>query len=151
MDLQHLRINQHGEATKQGGNSRPFQINDGVRQACLLRPKNGVFLLHLAMSKWRTSAEGRSFGFGLGDGLPPLLDLNFTDDILIFTGSSDEIMTSLDKLGQSSGDAGLNVMSHAQFPLGRFARNNQHIRDKLLEAACSYQPPFAQYQFLKEV
>ena len=33
-----------------------------------------------AMSKWRTWAEGCSFGFDLGDGLPPLLDLRFADE-----------------------------------------------------------------------
>ncbi len=31
-----------------------------------------------------------------------------------------------------------------------FDRNNQHIRDKLIEADCAYQPPFDWYQLLKE-
>ena len=58
---------------------------------------------------WRTWAEGCSFGFDLGDGLPPLLDLRFADDILIFARSSQEIMTLLDKLVQFLGDAGLKL------------------------------------------
>ena len=61
------------------------------------------------MSKWRTWAEGCSFGFDFGDGLPPLVDLRFADDILIFARSSQGIMTSLDKLVQFLGDAGLKL------------------------------------------
>ena len=66
-------------------------------------------VLHWAMSKWRTWAEGCSFGFDLGDGLPPLLDLRFADDILIFARSSQDIMTVLDKLVQFLGDASLKL------------------------------------------
>ena len=54
-------------------NSRAFQINAGVRQGCVLSPKMFSSVLHWAMSKWRTWAEGCSFGFDLDDGLPPLL------------------------------------------------------------------------------
>ena len=61
------------------------------------------------MSKWRTWAEGCSCGFDLGDDLPPLLDLRFADDILIFARSSHEIMTLLDKLVEFLGDAGLKL------------------------------------------
>ena len=35
--------------------------------------------LHWAILKWRTWAETCSFGFDLGDGLPPLLDLKFAE------------------------------------------------------------------------
>ena len=69
------------------------------KDACLVRkcfPQ-----CHWAMSKWRRWAEGCSFGFDLGDGLPPLLDLRFADDILIFARSPHEIMTLLDKRGQT--------------------------------------------------
>ena len=61
------------------------------------------------MSKWRRSAEGCSFGFDLGDGLPPLLEFKFADDILIFARSFHEIMTLLDKLVQALGDGGLKL------------------------------------------
>ena len=91
--LQKLYFGQHGEVTRQGGNSRTFQINAGVRQGCVLSPKMFSSVLHWAMSKWRRWAEGCSFGFGLGDGLPPLLDLKFVDDILICARSPHEIMT----------------------------------------------------------
>ena len=107
--IQNLYFNQHGEVTGQGGNSRAFQINAGVRQGCVLSPKMFSSVLHWAMSKWRAWAEGCSFGFDLGDGLPPLLDLRFADDILIFARSSHEIMTLLDKLVQFLGDAGLKL------------------------------------------
>ena len=65
-------------------------------------------VLHWTMSTWRRWAEGCSFGFDLGDGLPPLLDLRFADDILIFARPPHEIMTLLDKLVQVLGGAGLN-------------------------------------------
>ena len=107
--LQTLYFGQHGEVTGQRGSSRTFQINAGVRQGCVLSPKMFSAVLHWAMSKWRTWAEGCSFGFDLGDGLPPLLDLRFADDILIFARSSQEIMTLLDKLVQFLGDAGLKL------------------------------------------
>ena len=66
-------------------------------------------VLHWTMSKWRACAEGSSFGFDLGDGLPPLLDLRLADDMLIFARSSHEIMTLLDKVAQFLGDAGLKL------------------------------------------
>ena len=107
--IENLDFNQHGEVTGQGGNSRAFQINAGVRQGCVLSPKMFSSVLRWAMSRWRACAEGCSFGFGLGDGLPPLLDLRFADDILIVGRSSHEIMTLLDKLEQFLGDAGLKL------------------------------------------
>ena len=107
--LQNLYFGQHGEVTGQGGNSRTFQINAGVRQGCVLSPKMFSSVLHWAMSKWRRWAEGCSFGFDLGDGLPPLLDLRFADDILIFANSPHEIITLLDKLVHFLGDAGLKL------------------------------------------
>ena len=61
------------------------------------------------MSKWRAWAEGCSFGFDLGDGLPPLLDLRFADNILIFARFSHEIMSLLDKQVQVLGDGGLKL------------------------------------------
>ena len=66
-------------------------------------------VLHWAMSKWRTWADGCSFGFDFGDGLPPLLDLRFADDILIFVQSFQEVMTLLDKLLQFLDDAGFKL------------------------------------------
>ena len=97
--------------TKQPYSSKSTQACD--KDACLARkcfPQDFVifffcfffFSSHLfaawTMSKWRTWAEGRSFGFALGDDLPPLLDLRFADDMLILARSSHEIMTLFDKL-----------------------------------------------------
>ena len=107
--LQKLFFGQHGEVTGQGGNSRTFQINAGVRQGCVLSPKMFSSVLHWAMSKWRRWAEACSFGFDLGDGLPPLLDVRFAHDILIFARSPHEIMALLDKVVQFLGDAGLKL------------------------------------------
>ena len=47
----------------------------GVRPGCVFSPQISSSVLHWAKSKWRTWAEGCSFGFGPGDGLPPLLNL----------------------------------------------------------------------------
>ena len=86
----------------------PFKSTQACdKDAC--SPKLFSAVLHWAMSKWRTWAEGYSFGFDLGDGLPSLLDLRFADDILIFARSSHEIMILLDKLVQFLGDAGLKL------------------------------------------
>ena len=78
--IQNLYFNQHGEVTGQEGNSRAFQINAGVRQGCVLSPKWFSSVLQWAMLKCRAWAEGCLFGFDLGDGLPPLLDLRFADE-----------------------------------------------------------------------
>ena len=75
----------------------------------MLSPKMLSSVLHSAMSTWRKWAEGCAFGFDLGDGLPPLLDFRFADDIFIFARSPHEIMTLLDKLVQFLGDAGLKL------------------------------------------
>ena len=55
------------------------------------------------MSKWRTWAVD------LGDRLPPLSDLTFANDILVFARCSHEIMRLLGTLGQFPGDAGLKL------------------------------------------
>ena len=107
--LETLYFGQHGKVTGQRGNSRTFQINAGVRQGCVLSPQMFSTALHWAMSRWRTWAEGCSFGFDLGDGLPPLLDFRCEDDILISARPSQEIMTLLDKLVQFLGDEGLKL------------------------------------------
>ena len=54
------------------GPATPFKST----QACMF-----LALLHWGISQWRTWAEGCSFGFGLGDGLPPLLECTFAHDI----------------------------------------------------------------------
>ena len=79
--FQTLYLGQHGEVTGQRRNSPTFQINAGVRQGFVLSPKMFSAALHWAILKWRTWAETCSFGFDLGDGLPPLLDLTFADEV----------------------------------------------------------------------
>ena len=86
---------------------RPFEVNAGVRQGCVLRPKKDSVVHHWAMVWWRTWAGGCLFGFDFGDGLPPPVGSRFADDILIFAGSSEERLTLLDKLIHFFGDASL--------------------------------------------
>ena len=92
------------EVAGQGRNSRTFPINASVRQRCVFS-LNFSSVLHWAMSKWRTYAEGCSFGFDLGDGLPPLSEFRFAADIFIFARFSHEIMTLLEQLVQFFGYA----------------------------------------------
>ena len=98
-----------GRSLDKGGTAVLFKSMQACdKDACLAR--NCFFLiLHWAMSKWRTWAEGCSCGFDFGNDLPPLLDLRLANDILIFARSSQEIMTLLDKLVEFLGDAGLKL------------------------------------------
>ena len=109
--LQTLYFGQHGEVAGQGGAAVPFKSTQACdKDACLVKvPKCFLQYFIGQCQKWRTWAEGYSFGFDLGDGLPSLLDLRFADDILIFARSSHEIMTLLDKLVQFLGNAGLKL------------------------------------------
>lgn len=49
----------HAQNTGQKRNRCTFQINVGVRQGCVLSLKMLSSVLHRAISKWRTWAEGR--------------------------------------------------------------------------------------------
>jgi len=103
-----LYFGQQGEVTGQGRNSRTVQSNAGVRQGEVFSPKMLSSVLHWAMSKWRTCAEGCPLGFDFGND-SPILDLGFANDILIFARSSRGIMTLLDKLIQLLDDAGAKL------------------------------------------
>ena len=61
-----------------------------------------------AICCYSTSGPCCSFGLDFGDGLPPVLDLRFADDILS-AKFSHEIMTLLDKLVQFLGDAAWGI------------------------------------------
>ena len=60
-----------------------------MRQGCVLSPRPFCSVLQWAMQDWRAWAEGNGWGIDFHDGYPPLLDLRFADDILIFSDSAE--------------------------------------------------------------
>ena len=64
-------------------------------------------VLQLAMEDWRCDVSNN--GLDLGDGGPPLLDLRFADDILLFAGPAEQLGYMLDKLVTSLGKVGLKL------------------------------------------
>ena len=53
-------------------------------------------VLEMALSSWRAKMEAE--GLSLEDGLKPLLDLHFADDILVFCTTLDKACLLLDEL-----------------------------------------------------
>ena len=76
-----------------------------MRRGCVLSPRLFCSVLQFAMGDWRRDVSNN--GLDLGDGGPPLLDLHFADDILLFVGSSEKLGYLFDKLVTSLGKAGL--------------------------------------------
>ena len=76
--------------------SREFCIKAGVRHGCVLSPRLFCSVLQLAMEEWRCDVSHN--GLDLGDGGPPLLDLRFADNILLFARSAEQLGYMLDKL-----------------------------------------------------
>ena len=64
------------------GTSRPFDIRQGVRQGCVLSPRLFACVLQWALRSWRARVE--HCGLDFEDGMAPLLDLRFADDLLLF-------------------------------------------------------------------
>ena len=87
--------------------SREFCIKAGVRQGCVLSPRLFCSVLQLAMEKWPCDVSHN--GLDLGNGGPPLLDLRFADDILLFAGSAEQLGYTLDKLVTSLEKVGLKL------------------------------------------
>ena len=105
--LQVVYLNQTGQITGHSDVSREFCIKAGGRQGCVLSPRLFCSPLQLAMEEWRPDVLHN--GLDLGDGGPPLVDLRFADDILLFAGSAGQLGYMLDRLGTSLGKAGLKV------------------------------------------
>ena len=104
--LQLLYCEQTGAVKGTWGNSTVFPLKAGVRQGCVLSPRLFCSVLQWAMKDWRAWAEGNGWGIDFHDGYPPLLDLRFADDILIFSETAegaalllDAVITTLDKTG----------------------------------------------------
>ena len=105
--LQVVYSNQTGQITGHSDVSREFCIKAGVRQGCVLSPRLFCSVLQLAMEEWRCDVSHT--GLDLGDGGPPLLDLRFADDILLFAGSAEQLGFLLDKLVTSLEKVGLKL------------------------------------------
>ena len=84
--LQLMYSNQTGQISGHSDVSREFCIRAGVRQGCVLSPRLFCSVLQLAMEDWRCDVSNN--GLDLGNRGPPLLDLRFADDILLFAGSA---------------------------------------------------------------
>ena len=78
-----------------------------MRQGCVLSPRLFCSVLQLAMEEWRCDVSHT--GLDVGDGGPPLLDLRFADDILLFAGSAEQLGYMLDKLVTSLEKVGLKL------------------------------------------
>ena len=78
-----------------------------MRQRCVLSPRLFCSVLQLAMEEWRRDVSHN--GLDLGDGGPPVLDLRFADDILLFAGSAEQLGYMLDKLVTSLEKVGLKL------------------------------------------
>ena len=105
--LQVVYSNQTGQITVHSDVSREFCIKAGVRQGCVLSLRLFCSVLQLAMQEWRSDVLDN--GLDLGDGGPPLLDLRFVDDILLFPGSAEQLGYMLDELVTSLGKVGLKL------------------------------------------
>ena len=79
-------------------------IKAGVRQGCVSNPRLLCSVLQLAKGYWRCDVS--SNGLDLRYGGPPLLDLRFADDLLLFAGSGGQLSYMLVKLVTSRGKAG---------------------------------------------
>ena len=79
--LQCVYFGQCGEVVGDMGQSRKFNITEGVRQGRVLSPRLFYAVLQWAMREWR--AEVGNIGFKLADGGPNCV----ADDVLIFAQS----------------------------------------------------------------
>lgn len=96
---------QHGEVVGVSENSRGFPIRAGVRQGCVLSPKLFSCLLQWAMTQWRLDVE--SLGIDFGDGLVPLLDLRFADDLFLFALNQNNLLHIFNALVNALSNVGL--------------------------------------------
>ncbi|CAK0892951.1 unnamed protein product [Prorocentrum cordatum] len=103
--LHRLYRDQEGQILGDWARSQAFPINAGVRQGCVLSPVLFTAVLEWAMRAWKVRIS--HFGFDLGDGLRPLIDLRFADDILSFAKSAGEAKLQLDALVDELAKVGL--------------------------------------------
>ena len=99
--LQCVYYGQTGVVRERDVDSRGFDIR-GV-----LSPRLFSAVLEMALSSWRAKMEAE--GLSLEDGLKPLLDLRFADDILVFCTTLDKACLLLDELVASLAEEGLTL------------------------------------------
>ena len=98
---------QTGVVRERDVDSRGFDTRGGVRQGCVISLRLFSAVLEMALSSWRAKMEAE--GLSLGDGLKPLLDLRFADDILVFFTTLDKACLLLDELVASLAEVGLTL------------------------------------------
>ena len=103
--LQCLYHDQVGTVRGSSGTIRPFDIRQGVRQGCVLSPRLFACVLQWALRSWR--ARVGHCGLDFEDGMAPLLDLRFADDLLLFAASKEELIFMLEELIGALQDVGL--------------------------------------------
>ena len=105
--LQCVYFGQTGVVREHDTDSCGFNVRGGVRQGCVLSPRLFSSVLEMALSSWRAKMEAE--GLSLEDGLKPLLDLRFADDILLFCTTLDKTCLLLDELVASLAQVGLTL------------------------------------------
>ena len=105
--LQCVYFGQTGVVREHDNDSCGFNVRGGVRQGCVLSPRLFSSVLEMALSSWRAKMEAE--GLSLEDGLKPLLDLRFADDILLFCTTLDKTCLLLDELVASLAQVGLTL------------------------------------------
>ena len=98
---------QTGVVREHDTDSCGFNVRGGVRQGCVLSPRLFSSVLAMALSSWRAKMEAE--GLSLEDGLKPLLDLRFADDIVLFCTTLDKTCLLLDELVASLAQVGLTL------------------------------------------
>ncbi|VDO23586.1 unnamed protein product [Heligmosomoides polygyrus] len=86
------------------GNTSYFEVTTGVRQGCVLSPLLFNVVLDFVMR--RTTAE-------VQEGIPwfrgRLMDLDFADDITVFSEDNDKLRRITESLSQEAGNIGLRI------------------------------------------
>ena len=124
--LQCLYHDQVGTVRGSSGTSRPFDIRQGVRQGCVLSPRLFACVLQWALRSWRARVE--HCGLDFEDGMAPLLDLRFADDLLLFAVSKEELIFMLEQLIGALQEVGLVLNASKTFVLTTEAQPPTSLR-----------------------
>lgn len=123
--IQNLYRDQFGEVLGEWKRSEPFDIKAGVRQGCVLSPRLFSCVLEWAMSRWKQ--ECVACGIDLGDGMEPLVDLRFADDILLFATNLPQLKAMMDRLVAALTEVGLLLNADKTVVLTTEAQPPQNV------------------------
>ena len=126
--LQCVYHGQTGVVREPDIDSSGFDIRGGVRQGCVLSPRLFSAVLEMALSSRRAKMEAE--GLSLEDGLKPLLDLRFADDILVFCTTLEKACLLLDELVASLAEVGLTLNVRKTTILTTQAQPPQQLRTR---------------------